>query len=432
MEHNPGKNPVILEAAENCEQLFIQCYDESNKAVANQDRDGWPHLIANQQGRFRVWAENIGVYADENASLDYRLRDSPTVAKVMLGQLSTLDTHLQNIKVFLLDGDDRTQATDEIRTPESVVSDTSPDSESEESKPSIPDEPADIRAVRHAIDRLNRLSLTIRRQSVIQRNSRAAFYEEEDENRVEKVSAFNAMAQHMVNIWYPDASEIIQHRLAETMVIRRRQLLYRRSHQQKLRGQAGRQSRPNRNQLAPPTSTGMRHSPSSNYRNYSAPTQSLRSVSNSKAETQSKRSATHASTMYESRFYPDAASSKASTAVSAAASDFEFFELPKPPKPIQQGHTDFICPYCYMVVPLKEAEGKNWKYVSIFYLLHSMDLLNSVQTTSHERFGTLHLLIRKLYRTTTTISGQNFLAKSYAKSCCQMGLRPTNTQTADI
>lgn len=393
MEHNSGKNPIILEATENSEQLFTQCYDASNKAVADQDRqsyEGWTHLIENQHGRFRVWAENIGVYADGKASLDYRLRDSPNIAKLMLDQLSTLDTHLENIKI-LLSGDDKTRSTDETSILEIAVSDTSPDSESEESLASIPDEPADIRATRHSIDRLNRLSLTIRRHSVIQRNSRAAFYEEKDENEVEKVSAFNAMAQHMVNTWYPDASEIIRHRLAETMVIRRRQLLYRRRHQEKLKGQGGKPSRPKRNQLAPQTSTGMRHSPSSNYRSYDGPAKSLRSVPNSKAETQGKRSATQASTMNESKFHPDAASSKASTALSVAASDFEYFELPKPPKPIQ-GHSDFSCPYCYMVVPLKEADGKNWKYVTTFFL-YSMNLLNSAQTTSHERSGTLHLLV---------------------------------------
>jgi len=308
----------------------------------------------------------------------------------MLDQLSNLQIHLENIRI-LLGGDNKTQATDETKTLESAVSDTSPDSESEESSESILDEPVDIRAARQSIDRLNRLSLAIRRQSVIQRNSRAAFYQEEDENEVEKVSAFNAMAQHMVNTWYPDASEIIQHRLAETMVIRRRQLLYRRSHQQKLKGQGRRQNRSRWNQLTPHTSAEMGHSSDSNYGNYSAPTQSTKSVSNIKAESQRKHLATQASTMIESRFRPDAPSSKPSTALSAAVSDFECFELPKPPKPLQ-GHSDFTCPYCCMVVPLKEVEGKNWKYVTILFL-YSMNLLNSVQATSHERPGTLHLLI---------------------------------------
>ena len=432
MEQNPGKNPTILEAAETCEQLFTHSYDTSNKAVADHDpqsNEGWPHLIANQHGRFRVWAENIGVFAGGKASLDYRLRDSPTVAGLMLDQLSNLHAHLENIKI-LLGGDDNTQAADEARALESAVSDTSPDSESEQSA-SVLDEPVDIRAARQSIDRLNRLSLTIRRQSVIQRNSRAAFYEEEDENKVEKVSAFNIMAQHMVNIWYPDASEIIRHRLAETMVIRRRQLLYRRSHQQKLKGHDGRQSRPKRNQLAPQTSTGIhRHSSSSHYGSHNAPTQPRKSAPNSKAESHGKHTATQASTLKETGFNADAVSSIASTALSAAASDFECLELPKPPKPIQ-GHSEFTCPYCYMVVPLKEADGKNWKCVSLFFL-HSTNLLTSVQAPSHERSRTLHLLVRKLYRTSTTVSRQKFLVEPHAQPCCQMGMRPTNAQTADL
>jgi len=351
MQHSSGENR-IFEAAENCEQLFTQCYDAQNR----QPDTGWPHLIANQHGRYRVWSENIGIYAAEKASLDYRLRDSPTVARMVLDQLSNLSFHLENI-INLQSGETETQATDEMKTPEDDASDTSQDSESEnESSGSI----RDIDASREAIDRLNRLSLAIRRQSVIQRNSRAAYYEEEDENGVPKVWTFNVMAQRMVITWYPNASKIIQHRLAETMTIRRRQLLYRQSHQQKLKGQGGRQNRPNRNQFVTENSAGITHSPSSNYGYSNKPTQSTKSVSSSKAESRGKLSATQASTMVESKVQFDAPSSKASTAMSAAVSDFERLEPPKPPKP-SQGHSEFACPYCCMVVPIKEAEEKNWK-----------------------------------------------------------------------
>jgi len=369
MQHFSCENP-ILEAAENCEQLFTQCYDASSKVDLNQDRqrdDDRPHLIANQQGRFRLWSEYIGVYAGRKASLDYRLRDSPEVTRLVLDQLSILHFHLENIRI-LLGGQSKTQATSKTKTSESVVSDTSSDTESEnESSASSWDEPVDIRIVRQSITRLNRLSLTIRRLSVVQRNSRATYYEEEDENGVGRVWAFHAMAQHMVTTWYPNASEIIQHRLAETMVTRRRQLLYRQSHQQKLKGQGRQQSGPKRNQFAPQTFAGITHSPSSNSRNPNMPPKSMKPVLNSKAESRDTLSTTQASTMYASKFRPDAPSSRASTALSAAVNDFGCFELPKPPKPVQ-GHFDFSCPYCCLVVPLKEAEEKNWKYSSTFLL----------------------------------------------------------------
>lgn len=45
-----------------------------------------------QLGRFRIWAKNIGVFAEGHACLDYRLRDSAEVRLLMIDQLETLQS----------------------------------------------------------------------------------------------------------------------------------------------------------------------------------------------------------------------------------------------------------------------------------------------------------------------------------------------------
>lgn len=41
-----------------------------------QIEDEGTQRIEDQYGRFNIWAGNIGVFADDHASLDYRLRES--------------------------------------------------------------------------------------------------------------------------------------------------------------------------------------------------------------------------------------------------------------------------------------------------------------------------------------------------------------------
>jgi hypothetical protein len=48
-----------------------------------------------QLARFNSWAANIGVFADIQASLDYRLRDSPKVASMIVGVLEGLKSKLE-------------------------------------------------------------------------------------------------------------------------------------------------------------------------------------------------------------------------------------------------------------------------------------------------------------------------------------------------
>lgn len=52
-------------------------------------------VVEEQQARFNIWAANIGVFANPEASLDYRLSESPEILR-MIGQL--LDLIYRNLE----------------------------------------------------------------------------------------------------------------------------------------------------------------------------------------------------------------------------------------------------------------------------------------------------------------------------------------------
>lgn len=74
---------IIATAARECTSSFIR--------LAREDR--WAE---DQQGRFQIWAANIGVFARGHASLDYRLRDTPDILELIMQQVSILKGHLSS------------------------------------------------------------------------------------------------------------------------------------------------------------------------------------------------------------------------------------------------------------------------------------------------------------------------------------------------
>lgn len=360
----------ILEAANKVLSLFDWYLDTAKLCAADpgaaHDALSYP-LIEDQYGRFNSWTENIGVFAEENASLDARLHENSSVSKLILDQLSHLGNHLDLFwKASFGDKSESPEDNGEIGPvhEEGTASGTSgseDNSESESEPNTEADEPEDIRMVREAIDRLVRLSLAIRRSSTAQQNLRAARHVEYDEDGVEKVSAFGDMALKLVQTWYPDASATLQIRLADTMTKRRRQLLYRTKHIRKLKGTTRRHSGPKRQYLAPQTVNTAPHYNAAMPRSSPRTVQSLKSAALSNARSVSKMSATEASTFVATKFSPDAPSTIVSTAVSAAASGHvEVIEWPSPPK-TAPGATEFVCPHCTLNVHKMEANDEKWK-----------------------------------------------------------------------
>lgn len=359
----------ILEAAERCIDLFdtfLHAAQPPDATPASSYDDPALQQVENQYGRFNSWTENIGVFADGSASLDARLHGNSSVSKLILDQLWILENHLDLLYKTYFEEPNGTlenhdgQAVENNEGAHSRTTGSEDDSDSDSDLDTVADESEDIHKTKEAIDRLVRLSLAIRRSSTAQQNERAANHVEYDEDGVEKVSVFADMALKLVQTWYPNASLTIQIRLADTMKIRRRQLLYRTKHIRKLKGTTRRTSGPKRQYLAPQTVNTPLHQHDSMPQPSPRSVLSVKSGALSNARSLGKLSATQASTFVATKFNPDAPSTIVSTAISAAASTVEVFDWPTPPK-TAPGATEFICPHCTVNVPKMEANDDKWK-----------------------------------------------------------------------
>jgi hypothetical protein len=90
---------TIVEHAERCIGQFdtlLHVGDEAQSSSKAAQIKINKVRVEDQFARFRMWAGNIGVFAQDHASLDYRLRESTKGKSVMLGLLETLCEFLQS------------------------------------------------------------------------------------------------------------------------------------------------------------------------------------------------------------------------------------------------------------------------------------------------------------------------------------------------
>lgn len=87
---NVGEVETIAHAAQFCLESFDDCLviaeDLGPKELA---------LMQNQLGRLSLWISNIGVFALDRASTDYRLKDVPDTHLLVKGLVEVLNDNLQ-------------------------------------------------------------------------------------------------------------------------------------------------------------------------------------------------------------------------------------------------------------------------------------------------------------------------------------------------
>lgn len=86
------KLETIREISRQCLSLFTKKI-ENGAVLEEQDASPQGNLI-DELGRFRLWASNIGVFAQVHASLDFRLRELPDVIELFLTQLHNIRDRL--------------------------------------------------------------------------------------------------------------------------------------------------------------------------------------------------------------------------------------------------------------------------------------------------------------------------------------------------
>ncbi|KAM0416786.1 hypothetical protein ACHAPD_005723 [Fusarium lateritium] len=165
-------------------------------------------MIEDQVARFSSWAASIGVFAPGSASMDHRLRYAPEVHSVVTGLLESLNYQCQECLSIL------TTLVKSLEAGERYV----------------PSEnfPKSLNEIAAEISRLNKISNTIRRASKdTQALTASKFHVKDDEGNNVEETLLDNFKRH-INDRFPNLGETLQERLARTMLLRRKQILYRR------------------------------------------------------------------------------------------------------------------------------------------------------------------------------------------------------------
>ncbi|SPQ26065.1 96646e19-71bc-42f8-984e-ba6999d4dd5c [Thermothielavioides terrestris] len=141
--------------AKTCQELFIGVLSLPSEDIRPLATD-----LLDEYSRFNLWAATMAVFAQNEACLDYRLKDVPEASELFVKQLEILATRIEQLHEKL--------------DHEHAPSNSAPDFE--------PWDEADlIRSVHETIDWLHRLSNLVRKAGVANQNERAAAFELEDE-----------------------------------------------------------------------------------------------------------------------------------------------------------------------------------------------------------------------------------------------------------
>lgn len=216
-----------------------------------------------------------------------------------------------------------------------------------------------LHGIEQTIDRLYRLSVAIRRPSIISQNAKAANFVIRDEDGNDYGEQFANFALTWITVQFPDAAPAIRERLARSVTLRRKRFLYRQSHQKKL----GMQSF-----LSPPprversTSPGLDADSTVIARTVvENPAQGTHVQHNKvpKSKLPSQTSASKVSGKFRTDDIIEPPPSRAPTVFSGAFTQHGSLPIPNPPEPLP-GSKEFECPYCCMMLPMKEAGRSLW------------------------------------------------------------------------
>ncbi|KIL87806.1 hypothetical protein FAVG1_08685 [Fusarium avenaceum] len=213
--HGAFSQATIVECAKSCLESFQQCLDDASKAdkvISSLVPKLSLVRIEDQLARFSLWAANLRVFSTSRDSLDSRLREAPDVKEAIIGLLQALDYHAKTSHFigahFLVSIS--TQST------------STPVEDSLQSFSNTLDE------LRNDITLLHKTSNTIRQASKGSQNIKAteAFKIKDDEgNNAEPF--LRQLFFNYIRDRFPGTNEVIRERLADTMLLRHKRILYR-------------------------------------------------------------------------------------------------------------------------------------------------------------------------------------------------------------
>ncbi|KAH6995387.1 hypothetical protein EDB80DRAFT_524246, partial [Ilyonectria destructans] len=358
----------ISAIASQCAQLLAQA--QSNRTLSPVALFGLENILV----RFKIWAGNVGVFAPEKASVDYRLRQDPDIVNVHLSMLTSLKNHLERaINPPLIEEEEE----EEEEGPSSALSNSGSSSSSltldsdaaEEDQSSEVQHDLDLTsAVRKAngvIDCLYRLTSVLRKPVSSTENSRVRGFIAKQISRGETQDFEDAEdhARCHMQARFAKAPKFLVDRLVAAVVFRKMKLLYRQRHQEKLR--QGVESsfvmdHPNANLPAPTTNPLPAVTPA-----VTIPAPAITSNLPTKVHIPMRDrsvtySATNASSVNKAKFATYAKSTAMSGITRSAVARRQQHDIPLPQQIFDDKLQKATCCYCMRIISKEETQEPRW------------------------------------------------------------------------
>jgi hypothetical protein len=315
------------------------------------------------------------VFAEGNASLDSRLQEHEDIAVLIVGQLLSVLHHLGRMAAYNNSESDQdeihaaehayddgytssapSESSFSSRTSDAAMSSSRPRSEEDIEDAETPP----LAAIIHAIHRLHRVAMALRRSGMTSHDLKAAVEQFYDGDGRDVVEVFEEWCLKLLHLKFKTADADILQRISRANAERRRRFLYRMRHQKKLMG---------RRESAPTEKTEPMQISKLHLESYTSST--VDGASGPEKPKSGPRSITQGS---NARFSQTTASKVVrdmyiyeptirSTMTSAAPSTQLLIDssiYPPAPK-VAAGAAEFYCPYCCRVHPSAERSGRRWK-----------------------------------------------------------------------
>lgn len=350
---------TIVEAARLCAQSFVQLQLDAHLVQPLSESE-----FEDQLGRFKIWAGHLGVFAADTASADFRLKDDQDVKDIIINMLTRLTKEVEKLHrqpplfpTLLEEPLEQNDKPESSELPGSSVSSSSSWKLSSNSDTASQPERARSDPQRRCgglieivdiIDRLYRLSAIVRKQTSLSEHARVNKFIERTKDSLD-LEDFESYVKWQIGLWCPEATVTLVDRLSNMVVLRRKKLLYRESHQQKL-------NEGTEDWFIP-------RNPESVYQKASrVKFQDVASTKRPPAMLQIRAvpSATKASSFDRQQTYEK--SIARSTITKSAINRRERLDAPPPPRP--QFGLEAKCPYCSKFLTKAELKKDRWMSVS--------------------------------------------------------------------
>lgn len=340
----------ILGLAQQCAQRFAR-----SRSTVSLDEDVRMDL-ENQLDRFKIWAGYIGAFAPGKASADHRLRDEKDMKEVLLQMLTRLKKSIQQVlhpPVSELE-EDNSDSTSLVSGSSSSVlsldeaSEPSSEVEVDTSRPSR----NLVQEIDDLISRLYQLSAIIRKPVSSSENIRVAKYIEKGTHG-EDFEEFRSHVRWQLEFRHREASSTLIDRLVDAVIFRRKKLLYREHHQEKLNQGVHEWSTMDVPEGFIP--------PKANLALIRQKSPVVRMAASRQSSSKTLPfSATEASSVNRFGLKSYARSLAPSAVTQSAVARREQLDVPPPPRPETSGVKEVLCPYCSQILDKEEMQGPRW------------------------------------------------------------------------